>query len=67
MFGEEGCGVEVEGWPVRALGSSDRAISDSVITIKQPGCLPDRRMIVISLQVWLGGPIRAEPPVVLIS
>lgn len=56
--------MEAEDWPVRALGSSDRAISDSVVTIKQPGYLSDGQMIVISLQVWLGGPVRAEPPVV---
>lgn len=56
--------METEDWPVRALGSSDRAISDSVVTIKQPGYLSDGQMIVISLQVWLGGPVRAEPPVV---
>ena len=65
VFGEEGCGVEAEDWPARALGSSNRAISDSMIMIKHPGCLPDRRLIVISWQVWLGGPVRAEPQVVL--
>ena len=66
VFGEEGCRVEAEDWPARALGSSDRAISDSVITVKHPGCLQDRRVIVISLRVWLGGPVRAEPQVVLV-
>lgn len=64
MFGEVGCGVEAEDWPVRTFSSSSRAVSDSVVTIKRLGCLSDGQMIVISLQVWLGGPIRAEPLVV---
>ena len=33
--------MEAEDRPARALGSSDRAISDSVVAIKRPGCLSD--------------------------